>query len=179
MVDPDTLLLVGRFGRAHGVRGEVKLIPETDDPERLGSLPTLYVGKAPQEAAAHPHRVASVRFQPTKRGPVAVVRLEAVETREGAETLRGQEAYASEADLPPLADDEVFVHDLIGLPVVTEDGEAVGTLADVMALPAHDVFVVRRPGHPDAMVPAVPAFIASADPDAGRIVVRPIEGLFD
>ena len=176
--NPEALLLVGHVGKTHGVRGEIKVIPETDDPERFAALETVFLGQQPEDAA--PYRVASVRFQPTRRGPMVVLKFEGIETMEQAARLRRQAVFALEEDLPPLNDDEFFLHDLIGLDVVTEQGEAVGAVKDVLELRAHCVYVVARPGKPDAMIPAVPAFIVDVDLDgAQRLVVRPIEGLLD
>lgn len=176
--DPQALLLVGRVGKTHGLRGEVKVIPETDDLARFATLERVFLGQKPEDAA--PHRVASVRFQQSKRGATVVLKLDGIETMEQAAALRRQAVFAFEEDLPPLDDDEFFLHDLIGLAVVTEQGEVVGVIKEVLDLPAHHVYVVKRPGKPDAMIPAVPAFIIDLDvDDAQRLVVRPIEGLLD
>ncbi len=176
--NPETLLLVGRVGKTHGVRGEVKVIPETDDPERFAALETVFLGQQPEDAA--PHSVASVRFQQSKRGLTIVLKLDGIETMEQAAALRRKAVFAFEEDLPPLADDEFFLHDLIGLDVVTEQGDQVGVVRDVLELPAHHIYVVARPDKPDAMIPAVPAFITEIDiHGAQRLVVRPIEGLLD
>ncbi len=176
--NPEALLLVGRIGKTHGVQGEVKVIPETDDPERFAALETVFLGQQPEDAAPHP--VASVRFQQSKRGLTVVLKLDGIETMEQAAALRRKAVFAFEEDLPPLDDDEFFLHDLIGLDVVTEQGEGIGAVKDVLELPAHHVYVVARPDKPDAMIPAVPAFIAEIDiHGAQRLVVRPIEGLLD
>lgn len=172
---PESLLQIGRIFRPHGVRGELKVAPDTDDPSRFEQLAVVYVG--PHERRVTPHRVASVRYQETKRGVTVILRFEDVTDRGDAEVLAKQNVYATEEALPPLESNEVFVHDLIGLKVVTEDGEPVGSVANVLPMPAHDVYVVHRPGHPEQMIPAVEDFIVAIDLDAGRLVIRPIEGL--
>lgn len=171
----DDLLLIGRAVREHGVHGELKVVPETDDPERFEAIETVFVGKTPE--TARPRAVRSVRYQTTKRGLLVVLALEGVETREAAQGLRGHGLYADAADLPPLEDDELYLHDLIGLRAETEDGESVGTVVDVLETPAHLTFRIQRPGREDALVPAVPAFVAEMDVEAGRLVLTPIEGL--
>ena len=175
--NPEVLLLVGRVGKTHGLRGEVKVIPETDDPKRFADLETVFLGNEPGEAT--PHTVAAVRLQPTRRGPTVVLKLEGIDTIEEAASLRRQRVFAREEDLPPLADGEFFLHDLIGLDVVTDQGEPVGTVKDVLELPANNVYVVARSGRPDTLIPAVPAFIDEMDIEGRRLVVRPIEGLLD
>lgn len=175
--DPDTLLLVGTCGRAHGVLGEVKVIPETDDPERLRALERVFVGDAPERAEAR--AVEALRFQPTRRGTVALVRFEGIAGRDAADLLRGLHVYADEADLPPLDEGEIFLHDLIGLAVVTDEGEAVGTVTDVLSGGAQPLLVVQRDGLPDALVPDAAEIVTGVDLDAERITIRPPEGLLD
>jgi 16S rRNA processing protein RimM len=172
-----SLLLIGRMGRAHGVRGEIRIIPETDDPGRFSALNRLYIGEAVGSAQAF--SVRSVRYQNGRGGPVVLVAFEGVDDREGADRFRKKLVFAAEEDLPPLDDDEYFIHDLIGCSVVDVDGKVVGTLRDVLDLPAHHVYAVGREGLPDALIPAVPAFIEDVDVKAQRIVIRSIEGLLD
>ncbi len=173
----DSLLLVGTFGRPHGVQGEVKVIPETDDPERLAALAQVYVGPSPETAQRR--AVESVRFQPTKRGLAALMCFEGIAGRDAADALRGHGVFADQADLPPLGEGEVFLHDLIGLAVVTEDGEAVGTVTDVLEGTAHPLLVVQRDGKPDALVPDVDEIVTTIDLDAEQITIAPPEGLLD
>jgi 16S rRNA processing protein RimM len=171
----DELLLIGRVGKTHGVRGEVKVRPETDDPERFSALDAVFIGASPE--GARPYAVEAARYQQGKRGVTVVLKLAGIDTVDEAAVLRRQEVYAREADLPPLAEDEFFLHDLVGMRVVTSEGVAVGTVRDVLELPAHPVCVVARPGREDALIPAVPAFITALNIDDGTLVVEPIEGL--
>lgn len=173
----ESLLLVGRIWRAHGVRGEVKIIPDTDDPDRFQDLPVIYTGRS--AAAAVPHDLESVRFQPTKRGIIIIAKLRGINSREAAESMRKASVFAREADLPPLEEDEFFVHDLIGLAVVTHTDDPVGTVDDVIEGPAQSILVVARKGRGSVMIPAVEEFVEDIDLDAQRIVIRPIEGLLD
>ncbi|HET6568143.1 MAG TPA: ribosome maturation factor RimM [Rhodothermales bacterium] len=171
------LLLVGRFGRVHGLRGEVKMVPETGDPEHLQELEAIYAG--PDEERSVLFGVESVRLQQTKHGVTLIVKLEGVDTPEQADALRQQLVFAREADLPPLEEDELYLHDLIGLSVVTEEGEEVGSISEILEMPGHYMYVVSRPGKPDAWIPAVEEFVADVDLGGGRMVIRPIEGLLD
>ncbi len=174
---PESLLRLGRIFRPHGVRGELKVAPDMDDPTRLEAVEVVYVG--PHEGRVVPHRVTSVRYQETKRGTTVILRLDGIADRGDAEVVTKQFVYATEDDLPPLEEDEFFVHDLIGLEVVTEAGERVGTVTNLVEMPAHDVFVVQRTEGGERMIPAVEDFIVEIDIDAGRLVIRPIEGLLD
>ncbi len=176
-MDPDDLFEVGRIAKAHGVRGEVKIIPDLSDPHHFEQLKVLYLGPAPQQVQPQP--VKAVRFQEGQRGVVVLARFDGVDDRDAAERLRGKRVFIPQADLPPLDDDEFFLHDLKGLTVSDEAAVARGRVKDVLDLPAHPVLVVAREGLPDVMVPAVPAFIADIDFDAQRLVVRAIDGLFE
>lgn len=177
--DPESLLLVGRIWRAHGTRGEMKIIPETDSPERFQDLTVIYAGSTAAAAAADPHDVESVRFQPTKRGSIVIVKLDGIDSREDAESMRKSAVFAREEDLPPLEEGEFFIHDLIGLEVVTVDGAHVGSVQDVIDGPAQPILVVAREEGGSAMIPAVDEFIEEVDPMGRRITIRPIEGLLD
>lgn len=176
-VETDSLLLVGRVSRAHGVRGEVKVVPETDDPARFNDLRIVYVGTS--AASARAMQVETVRLQPTKRGTIIILKLEGIDSREQVEALRRSDVFARENDLPALADDEIYIHDLIGLQVVTDEGEPIGTVEEVMTVPAQEILVVSRKGKEAVMIPAVDEFVLELDLEERRIVVRPIEGLLD
>ncbi len=176
--NPEELFLVGRVMRAHGVQGEMKVLPETDDPERFEDFETLYIG--PSAEQTQPHDVQTVRFQQTKKhGLVVLVRLEGIDTPEDADALRRALVFAPEDALPPLDEDEFFLHDLEGFTVLTEDGEEIGVVKEVLEMPAQFIFVVARPNRPDALIPHVAEFVLDLDLDAERLTVRPIEGLLE
>lgn len=174
---PESLLRLGRIFRPHGVRGELKVAPDMDDPTRLEAVEVVYVG--PHEGRIVAHRVTSVRYQETKRGTTVILGLDGIADRGDAEVITKQFVYATEDDLPPLEEGELFVHDLIGLEVVTEAGEPVGTVLNLVEMPAHDVFVVQRAEGGERMIPAVDDFVVDIDLEEGRVIVRPIEGLLE
>jgi 16S rRNA processing protein RimM len=159
------------------MKGELKVNPEhTDDPARYEELETVYIGRTPHQVTAH--AISSVRYQQTKRGVTVILGLADIAGRDAAEAVAKLRVFAHEDDLE-LGEDEVFIHDLVGLEVVTEAGEAIGTVANYMEMPAQDVFVVHRPDRGEAMIPAVEDFIVEVDIDGGILVVRPVEGLID
>lgn len=175
--DTESLLLVGKVWRAHGVQGEVKIIPETDDPERFEDLTVIYMGST--AATADRIDIESVRFQPTKRGIIIIAKLRDIDSREAAETIRSASVFARQQDLPPLEEGEFFLHDLIGLSAFTDGGDDVGTVDDVIEGPGQAILVIAREGKGPAMVPAVDEFVDDIDLEKRRIVIRPIEGLLD
>ncbi len=176
MTTPSDLLLVGRIYRPHGIGGAFKVIPESDDPQRLTSLETVYVGA--DVRSARPVTVLSCKIMPTKQGPTLLVEAEGVSTPEGAEALRGKKVYAAQTDLP-LAPGEYFLHDLIGIAVMGEDGELLGQVREVRDGPMYNLFEIERVDGKTAFVPDVPAFVLDLDLEARRLVIRPIEGLLE
>ena len=181
-IDPERLLLMGRIGRVHGIRGEMKVVPETDDPRRFELVPRVFLGETPDRVV--PRTVEHVRFQYPKGRTVVLLSLEGTDTIEQAEALRGRNVFASVDDLPPLDDGEAYLHDLIGLKVVQADesGKATAvTLGKVTNVfdGAQLLLEVSLPGAVPVLLPDVEEFVLSVDVPAGLILVRPPAGLFD
>lgn len=168
---------MGVVTRPHGVRGEVKVRPETDDPARFEDLDALYIGR--DEESLVRLEVTRVRFQPMGSGTAVILALEGVQDREGAEKLAGMSVLADEADLPPLGSDEFYLGDLVGVQARSTDGKILGVVRDVLELPAQPVLVIERPGGATVMVPFVDEFVEEVDPDEDLLVIKPIDGLLD
>ena len=176
------LLLIGRIGRAHGVRGELKVQPVTDDPGRFEDLARVFVGADP--GSAREMAVARVRYQYPKGQTIVLLSLEGVADRDVADGLRNAGVYAAATELPELEEDELYLHDLVGLSVVMADDagrpkEPLGTVRDVFEGAAQDLLAIARPGRPDVLLPDVPEFVLSVDREAGVVLVRPPEGLLE
>ncbi|PSQ64742.1 MAG: 16S rRNA processing protein RimM, partial [Bacteroidetes bacterium QH_2_64_74] len=122
------------------------------------------------------HAVASVRYQETKRGTTVILGLEGIDDRDDAEAVAKFKVFATEEALE-LDEGELFAHELVGWAVVTEDDTVLGTVANLMEMPAQDMFVVRTPDGQEEMIPAVEDFILDIDEDEEYVVVRPIDGL--
>ena len=170
------LIMVGRIVKAHGIRGELKVLPETDDPERFHDFDTVLVGEDSENTITL--TIEGLRFQPSSRGLTLIVSFEEIKTRNDAETLVKSFLYVPESELE-LDEDEFFIHDLVGCHVWHIEQEEVGVVKDVLEMPAHFVYLVGRPGKPDVMIPAVDAFIEEIDLEARRIVIHTIDGLLD
>ncbi len=167
------LLVVGRLGRPHGIRGELTVEVRTDEPDlRLAAGSVL----ATDPAAAGPLTVTAARWHSGR----LLLAFAGVADRTGAEALRG---VLLQADIDParVPEDpaEYYDRQLVGLPVVLADGTAVGELAEVVHLPGQDLLAVRRPGRAEALVPFVAGFVPTVDLAGGRIVIAPPPGLLD
>jgi 16S rRNA processing protein RimM len=166
----EDLLLIGTVVAPFGVRGQFKVKALTDRPEHIARhVRTLFLGP---ERTEHTLK----RLFEHKPG-LLVAELQSVTTREAAEELRGAEIYIRAADAAPLAADEFFLHDLVGLAVSLEDGTAVGTVREVLETGAGNTLVIARQNQGDALIPLVRDFIVALDIPGGTVVVRPIEGL--
>lgn len=166
----DEWAAVGTIVGAFGIRGDVKIQPLTDFPERFERTPTLYVGDKHT-----PHAVASARLH--KR--LVVVHLAGIDTATDAEKLRGVTVYVPESELVPLPAGSYYLHDLIGLRVEHVDGTPLGVVTDVVGAGGNDLFVVRTPTGSDVLLPAVKEFVKAVDTSNGVVRVAPIPGLFD
>jgi 16S rRNA processing protein RimM len=99
--------------------------------------------------------------------------LEGVRTRAEAEQLRGQAVLVDAAELPSLDADEYYWHDILGMRVVTEDGENVGTITEIFPTGSNDVYVVRQ-GKREVLIPAIKEVVVSIDTKSRRMVIRPL-----
>lgn len=171
MEQPQDLIRIGQITGAHGVRGEVRVYPLTDFPERFTNLRRALLGP---EA-----RPVGVRFRGTVRNLV-ILALEGVTDRNQAEALRRQYLMIPRSEVYPLPEGHYYIFDLIGLDVVDPEGRPLGKLVDVdRNSPVHDLYVVETAPGKRYMVPAVREFVRSIDLAAGRIVVQPIPGLLE
>lgn len=160
-------LAVGRVLRPHGVRGELVLEVMTDFPERLAEKETVYVGDA-----AAPHALCRVRLH---RGRL-LIQLEDCLSLEAAEALRGQLVQIKETQAAPLPPGQYYQHQIIGLEVVSESGENLGQVTEILETGANDVYVVAGPSG-EVLLPALRSVILQVDLEAHRMVVHVPEGL--
>lgn len=166
-------LVVGRVGKPHGINGAVTVEVRTDDPDARfapgSSLRTDPAGRGPLTVAdVHP------------RSGGIVVYFDGVDSREGAEALRGTVLVVDSDSLPPIDDaDEWYDHDLVGLAAVDPGGAALGTVTDVVHSAASDLLVITDADEREHLVPFVKEMVPAVDVPAGRVVVAAPEGLFD
>jgi 16S rRNA processing protein RimM len=160
------VLAVGRITRAHGIRGEVAVQSLTEVSDRFtpGSLLSLEDGRTltVQSVRRHQQRL--------------LVKFDEVIDRTDAEGLRGAVLLVSADRSPAIAEtDRFWVHQVVGLHVVTEEGRSLGRIREVRANPANDLWVTDT----GALIPAVRAFVRDVDLSAGRVTVHEVPGLFE
>jgi len=162
---------IGDIVGAFGLRGELKVEPFSDVPDRFSRLETIYIGE--KHAPYHVLRAHTHKRQ-------VLLQLEGVTDRTSAEGLRGRRLWIPAAELASLPADQFYLHDLLGLRVQHINGQRLGTVADVIATGANDLFVIRdTPTGAEVLLPVVKAFVKAIDLAGGVVLVDPIPGLFD
>ena len=166
----EDMLQVGGITSTHGVRGEVKVFPTTDDPARFQKAQKLTLDTGKEKLLL---TVQNVKFFKQ----FVILKFEGIDNINDIEKYKRCPLLVSREDAVSLGEDEYFIADLIGLTVVTEDGEAFGTLTDVIETGANDVYVIDSMKHGEVLVPAIKECILSVDIGAGRIMVHLMDGL--
>lgn len=164
---PEQYLEVGKVTSTHGVMGEVRVQPWADSPEFLCQFKTLYV-----DEAHWPIKVERARVHKN----MVILKLEGIIDVPSALSMRNAVLYIDRADAK-LPKGSFFLADLMGLEVRdAQSGKVLGKIADIMNLPANNVYVVRG-GERELLIPAVPQFIAETNVEGGYLRVNMMEGL--
>ena len=158
----------GQIVNTHGVRGQVKIVSWLDSPEYLKSFATLYLGEGKKK------KTVKVRAARVHKGFV-IAALEGVEDVNDAMALKNEVVFIDRDDAA-LPEGTFFFSDLFGARVVSDAGEELGTLEDVLERPGNRIYVVRS-GKREWLIPAVPEFIVDTDVENGVITVHLIDGL--
>jgi 16S rRNA processing protein RimM len=169
-------VVVGRIGKAHGLRGDVTINVRTDEPERRFAAGSVLVAEAPSGSAntLRTVTVASSRWHSS----VLLVRFEEIPDRNAAEAARGILLHASiPADESPEDPDEFYDHQLVGLTAYDLDGVVLGEVTGLVHGGAQDLLAIRTPDRRDTLVPFVKALVPEVDVAGGRVVVADRPGL--
>lgn len=164
---------IGIITATHGLHGEVKVFPTTDDVKRFKKLKnvTLDTGKA--ETAVL--EIESVKFFKQ----FAILKFQGIDSIEDAQKYRKASLLVPRSDAVRLRKDEYFIADLIGLAVRDEDGTQIGTLRDVMETGANDVYVIALEDGRELLLPAIKQCVLEVDVEAGFIRIHILDGLLD
>lgn len=162
-------ILIGQIVRPHGIRGEVKIVSKMTWPDGFEIRGTLFLACRDQN-----YSIAGGRWY----DDYAILRLSGVSDRDEAEALRGCEVLVNKDQMPELPEEHYYETELIGLKVRTVSGKPVGTLKEVLHMPAQDVYEISTPSG-SVLIPAVESFIKKIDLDNREMIVEPIEGLLD
>lgn len=166
------LLQVGVITSTHGVRGEVKVFPTTDDPARFKKLKQVILDDGKQQIDLE---IASVKFFKN----MVILKFKGIDNINDVEKYRRATLLVTRENAVPLAENEYFIADLIGLSAVSDEGEELGTITDVLQTGANDVYVVTTPQKEEILVPAIRECILEVDLDARRMQLHLLPGLRD
>ena len=167
------LVVIGEVTRVYGLRGEVRVIPQTDHPERFERLRECILWD-PKRDERTVRRVRGAR----RLGDVVLLALADCDSPEAAAGLVGRLVALPRTEALPPPPGHVYPWQLIGCQVTTEDGRVVGELSGIEPAPGQDLWVVRGPER-EHLIPAVPEIVLEVDLEAKRIVIRPPEGLLE
>lgn len=163
-------LQVGVISSTHGVRGEVKVFPTTDDPKRYKKLKKVYLDTGREFL---PLEIQGVKFFKQ----FVIVKFKGIDNINDIEMYKGKSLLVDRKDAVPLKKDEYFIADMVGIEVYTEDGEKFGVLKDVMETGANDVYIIESINHGEVLVPAIKHCILDVNIEENRMDIHLMDGL--
>ena len=174
-----SLIRIGRITGTHGLRGGLRFRPDYPESESIQTVERIFLadGDTGSEAAINAREYRVVGISQVGGGTMRLM-LEGVTDANLAEPLKGKNVFADERDLPPPAEGEFYFRDVIGCEVFLTDGRRIGTIEEIIATGANDVFVVRGEGK-EVLVPVIADVVKEIDVAARRVVIEAVPGLLD
>ena len=161
---------VGIITQTHGIRGEVKVFPTTDDVSRFKKLKEVIMDNGRERLNLE---IEGVKFFKQ----YAILKFKGYDSINDIERYKSAKLYIKREQAVKLKKDEYFIADLIGMEVVTENGEYFGEMKDVLTTGANDVYIVTREDGTEVLLPAIKQCVKSVDLEQGRITVHIMDGL--
>ena len=168
----ETKLQVGVISSTHGVRGEVKVFPTTDDVKRFKRLKEVILDTGKEELTLE---IEGVKFFKQ----FVILKFKDYDNINDIEKYKGKSLFVTRANAVRLRRDEYFIADLQGLTVVDEEDKVLGTLRDVMETGANDVYIIDMADGREVLVPAIKECILHVDVEAGKMQIHLMDGLLD
>lgn len=168
----EDLLQVGVITTTHGIRGEVKVFPTTDDVHRFDELDSVLLDTGSGKLELE---IAGVKYFKQ----YAILKFKGIDNINDIEKYKGKSLYVTREHAVPLEEDEYYIADLIGMEVFQENGEKFGVLKDVMETGANDVYIVETEEGREVLLPAIHECILDVDLETNRMEVHIMDGLLD
>lgn len=168
----EKLLRVGVITSTHGVRGEVKVFPTTDDMNRFKKLKTVILDTGKEQQTLN---IEHVKFFKN----MVILKFKGFDNINDVEMWRQKDLLIKREQAVRLSADENFIVDLIGLDVVTDEGEKLGVMQDVLQTGANDVYIVKTAAGKEILLPAIKDCILNVDLEKGEMLVHVLDGLLD
>ena len=166
----EQLLQVGVISSTHGVRGEVKVFPTTDDVKRFKKLKKVILDTGKEQL---PLEIEGVKFFKQ----FVILKFDGIDNINDIEKYKGKSLLVDREHAVKLKKDEYFIADMIGMDVFTEEGELFGALKDVMETGANDVYIIEMTDGKEVLVPAIKQCILDVDIENRKMVIHLLEGL--
>lgn len=163
---------VGVITSTHGVRGEVKVFPTTDDPVRFKKLKQVILDTGKEDMELE---ITGVKFFKN----MVILKFKGIDDMDTANKYRQKSLYVTRENAVKLEKNEYFIADLIGLAVSSEEGEDLGFINDVLQTGANDVYVIKKTGEEDLLLPAIKDCVKEVDIEGGKMVIHVLPGLRD
>ena len=168
----EDLLRVGVIANTHGIRGEVKVFPTTDEKERFKDLKKVILDMGKEQKVLE---IQSVRFFKN----LVILKFKGIDNINDIEMYKGKDLLVTREDAVPLEEGEYFIADLLDLDVYSDEDEKIGVLYDVMQTGANDVYVVKTEEGKEILLPAIDECILDIDLEESRMTVHIMEGLLE
>ena len=166
----EQFLQVGVISSTHGLRGEVKVFPTTDDAARFQTLKNVVLDTGREKLDLE---IQSVRFFKQ----FVIVKFKGIDNINDIEMYKGRDLWIPREEAQELGEDEYYVADLIGMDVLLENGEKFGVLRDVMETGANDVYIVDRVDGEEILLPAIHDCVLDVDVEKNTMTVHLMKGL--
>ncbi|MEY2820248.1 MAG: ribosome maturation factor RimM [Chloroflexota bacterium] len=163
-------LAIGYLRRPHGVQGEIIMDLHTDFPDRIKSGRKVYIGEKYESFTIGSARVHANGL---------LIKLRGFDSPETAGRFRNQWVYVKSSEVPALPEGQHYKHEMIGLTVMTDDGNKLGILNEVLETGANDVYVVIKENGKEVLLPAIPDVVIELNMDDRVMTVHIIDGLID
>ena len=169
----DEMVAIGRVGKAHGTRGEVRIISYSDFPQRFKALKSVYMGTSRElkEIGVEGARIHNNRQ--------VLLKLTGIDTKDQAEGLKGALLLVEEKDVFPLPEGCYYHFQLLGLNVYDVEKGLLGPLTEIIETCANDVYVVDSSRYGQVLIPVIPQVVKDIDLAGQRIEVELLPGLLD
>ena len=165
----EQILQVGVISSTHGIRGEVKVFPTTDDPLRFKKLKKVLLDTGREQLELE---VQSVKFFKQ----FVIVKFKGIDNINDIEKYKGKGLFVPREDAVPLDEDEYYIADLIGMEVFTEDGRF-GVVKDVMETGANEVYIVESDDHGEVLIHTIRQCVLDVNVEEKKMLVRLLDGL--
>ncbi len=168
----EKLLRIGVITTTHGIRGEVKVFPTTDDPRRFDDCDEVILINKKEQLTLHVERVKYFKN-------IVIVKFKEFNNINDVEQFRKCDLMVTRENAVPLEEGEYFICDIIGADVVEEDGSKIGTVKDVMETGANNVFVIGTEEGKEVLFPSIPDCIKKVDVEKKQVVAHIMPGLME